>query len=130
MAKNKKKSDNKNRNEGSNEGRKVVVNTASKKAEKKKLAPTSSKSSRSTSSNQAAPEMLFGRENFILIGVGALLVVIGLFLMTGGAQELNEWNDAEVYSARRTVIAPLFILAGLITELFAIFKKKAVKETF
>ena len=126
MAKNKKKTGNRNRNEGQGNEERVVVNTNAKKAEKKKLSPTSSKSSRGGVANQPAPEMLFGKENFILIGVGALLVVIGLFLMTGGGQEMNEWNDAEVYSARRIIIAPLFILAGLITELFAIFKKKAV----
>lgn len=126
MARNKKKTGNRNRNEGQGNRERVVVNTNTKKAEKKKLSPTSSRSSRGTAANQPAPEMLFGKENFILIGAGALLVVIGLLLMTGGGQEMNEWNDAEVYSARRTVIAPLFILAGLITELVAIFKKKTV----
>ena len=79
-----------------------------------------------TPSNQASEELLYGKENFILIGVGAALVIIGLMLMAGGGQELNEWNADEVYSTRRIVIAPLFILAGLITELVAIFKKKAV----
>lgn len=107
--------DNKNTNE-----------TVSEVVEEKKLEPTVSKVSSNKSGSSVDDGMLFGRENFIMIGVAALLMVIGLFLMTGGHQDPNEWNADEVYSARRTIIAPMFILAALIVALLSIFKKRAV----
>ncbi len=123
MAKKKKKSSNKNRGNNETTSKKVVV-TTSEENPKKNLVPTTSKFNKKNSGDNF--ELLFGKENFILIAVGALLVIIGLFLMSGGAQDPNEWNSDEVYSFRRMVIAPIFILAGLITELVAIFKKKKV----
>lgn len=122
MAK-KKKSNSKNE---SNTGKRIVVNTSTEASGKKKLQPTLSKKSKSASYTQEPTEMLFGKENFILIGVGFALILIGMLLMAGGHQDPNEWNAEEVYSKRRTMIAPLFILAGLVTELVAIFKKKSV----
>lgn len=109
-----------------NERKKVVVTTSTENSEKKKLQPTVSRKTKAATYTQEPTEMLFGKENFILIGAGFALVMIGLLLMAGGHQEPNEWNADEVFSARRTIIAPLFILAGLITELVAIFKKKSV----
>ncbi|MGK0389246.1 MAG: putative membrane protein [Maribacter sp.] len=122
MAK-KKKSNSKNE---SNAGKRVVVNTSTEASGKKKLQPTLSKKSKTAAFNQEPVEMLFGKENFILIGAGFALILIGMLLMAGGHQDPNEWNAEEVYSKRRTMIAPLFILAGLVTELVAIFKKKSV----
>jgi uncharacterized membrane protein len=122
MAKNKKSN---SRNE-SNTGKRVVVNTSNEASGKKKLQPTLSKKSKAASYTQEPVEMLFGKENFILIGAGFALILIGMLLMAGGHQDPNEWNAEEIYSKRRTMIAPLFILAGLVTELVAIFKKKSV----
>jgi len=33
------------------------------------------------------------------------------------------WEPQRIYSFRRTVLAPIFILAGLGTEIYAIFKR-------
>ena len=68
-------------------------------------------------------EMLFNKKNYTLMAAGAILVLLGILLMSGGAQEANEWNADEIYSTRRTVLAPIVILAGLGLEIFAIFKK-------
>jgi hypothetical protein len=57
------------------------------------------------------------------MAAGFLLIVIGFFLMAGGNQAPNEWNPEEIYSWRRTIIAPIFIVAGLVVEVYAIFKK-------
>lgn len=73
---------------------------------------------------KASGEMVFGRKNYILMGVGVAAIFIGLLLMTGGAMEdPNEWEPERIYSFRRTVLAPIFILAGLSTEIFAIFRR-------
>ena len=69
-------------------------------------------------------EMLFNKNNFIWMGAGILLVAIGLVLMSGGKMPSPDvWDETIIYSPVRMVIAPIFILAGLIIEVFAIFRK-------
>lgn len=73
---------------------------------------------------QIQMEMLFNKNNFIWMGVGILLVAIGLVLMSGGNMPSPDvWDETIIYSPVRMVIAPIFILAGLIIEVFAIFRK-------
>lgn len=69
------------------------------------------------------PPLLFGRANYVWMVAGIVLVAIGMMLMIGGAQPDHEWNPSEIYSFRRTAIAPFVILLGLGIEIFAIFKK-------
>lgn len=98
--------------------KKVVVTTS---REKKKVKPTIS---RSKSGNQSSSStLLFTKQHFLLMGLGAVLVALGLLLMSGGAMEdPNEWHPEVIYSFRRTVLAPIVILAGLGVEIYAIFK--------
>ncbi|MFK7948422.1 MAG: DUF3098 domain-containing protein [Saprospiraceae bacterium] len=97
-------------------------------ATRRKVKPTESRSgNRSTkrvASTMARKEdMIFGKQNYIIMGVGLALVIIGFMLMAGGTQPDDAWNADEIYSFRRTVLAPFVILAGLTVEIFAIFKK-------
>ncbi|PHN07501.1 DUF3098 domain-containing protein [Flavilitoribacter nigricans] len=98
--------------------KKVVVTTSK---EKTKVRPTVS---RSKASNQTTPStLLFNKQHFMLMGLGAVLVALGLLLMSGGAMDNpNEWDPNVIYSFRRTVLAPIVILAGLGVEIYAIFK--------
>jgi hypothetical protein len=44
--------------------------------------------------------------------------------MSGGkSPDPKVFNDGEVYSTRRITIAPMFIIGGLLIEIFAIMKK-------
>jgi len=74
---------------------------------------------------QAPPaEMLFTRNHFIWMGVGILLIALGLVLMSGGNMPSPEvWDEHLIYSPIRLVVAPLLIVAGLVVEIFAIFRK-------
>ncbi len=125
-----KKKRNRNQEKESNKpsDRKVVVTTSTEPKKERKLQPTVSKTTtrRKKTSTVGNVKMLYGKQNFILMGVGALLVLIGLLLMTGGAQAPDQWNPDEVYSFRRMVIAPIVILMGLGMELWAIFKKNTI----
>jgi hypothetical protein len=67
---------------------------------------------------------LFGRENFIWMAVGALVILAGILLMAGGkSSDPNIFSDNEVYSTRRITIAPILIILGLLIEVYAIMKK-------
>lgn len=66
----------------------------------------------------------FTKDNYIWMLVGIVVIVIGMFLMAGGAsKDPNVFLKDEVYSTRRITIAPILILAGLVIEIYAIFKK-------
>ncbi|MDQ6902730.1 MAG: DUF3098 domain-containing protein [Bacteroidota bacterium] len=73
----------------------------------------------------ATPEnILFTRENFKWMIIGALIMALGFFLMAGGkSPDPNVFNDKDVYSPIRITIAPILIVAGLLVEIFAIIKK-------
>ncbi len=69
---------------------------------------------------------LFGKQNYILMLVGLLLLGLGFFLMSGGkSADPKVFNPAEVYSTTRITIAPILIVAGFVIEVFAIMKKNA-----
>ncbi len=72
---------------------------------------------------------LFQKDNFMWMGIGALVIAIGMILMAGGKSDNpNQFDYKEVYSATRITIAPILILAGLVIEIFAIFKRSKVQQ--
>ncbi len=67
---------------------------------------------------------LFDKQNLwlMLLGVGA--IALGMLLMVGGRSKdpaVFDYND--VYSTVRITIAPILIIAGLVIQIYAIFKK-------
>lgn len=77
-----------------------------------------------TTDKKQTPNTLFGKENYIWIIAGLVVMLIGLMLMIGGnSKDPNVFSNNEVYSFRRITVAPILILAGLGLEVFAIFRK-------
>jgi hypothetical protein len=73
----------------------------------------------------AAP--LFAKDNFVWMLIGAAIVALGFILMSGGkSNDPQIFDTKEVYSTTRITIAPILIVAGLIVEIYAIFKKSKV----
>lgn len=67
---------------------------------------------------------IFSKENYIWMLVGIIVMAIGMFLLAGGkSDDPSKFNADEVYSNTRITIAPILILAGLVIEIFAIFRK-------
>lgn len=112
--------------------RKVVTTNETKEktnsgqTRKKTVRPTSSRRTATTtaSARTIKEELIYKRENYLMMLAGVGLITLGMFLMSGGAMPSNDvWDPNIIYSTRRTVLAPICILAGLIVEIVAIFKK-------
>ena len=78
-------------------------------------------------SEQKTNPSIFTKENYIWMAAGVVLIAIGMLLMAGGKSDNPAvFDDKEVYSTTRITIAPILILAGLVLEVFAIFRKPKV----
>lgn len=69
----------------------------------------------------AKRDFAFGKENFILIAVAVLLIVIGFKLMSGGGSGDESFNP-EIFSTRRIVVAPVITVIGFVMVIFGILK--------
>ncbi len=66
----------------------------------------------------------FSKENYIWLCIGIVLLVVGYVLMSGGgSNNPNEFHADQLFSARRITLAPITVLAGYGTILYAILKK-------
>ncbi|MEN9346970.1 MAG: DUF3098 domain-containing protein [Flavobacteriales bacterium] len=70
-----------------------------------------------------------GRKNYILLGIGLVILLVGYLMMSGGGSpDPNVFNGDELFSFRRITLAPMVVLAGYIFIGFAImYKPKAEK---
>ena len=69
------------------------------------------------------PIFAFGKENYILMIVGIVLIILGFILMTGGgSKDPNVFNE-EMFNFRRLTLAPIMVLVGFAIEIVAIMKK-------
>ena len=68
---------------------------------------------------------MFNRDNYKWMLIGVLVIAIGMFLLSGGISNKNPnvFDKSAVYSTTRITIAPILILAGLVIEIYAIFRK-------
>ena len=64
----------------------------------------------------------FGRMNFILLAVGMAVVILGFILMSGGSSSEEAYNP-DIFSTRRTVVAPIVCLLGFVSMIYAVVHK-------
>jgi hypothetical protein len=65
-----------------------------------------------------------GTINYILLIIGLVIIVVGFILMIGGkSDDPKIFNEDELFSDRRIVIAPVIVLFGFMFEIWAIMKK-------
>ena len=66
----------------------------------------------------------FGKENYVILIVGVVLVIIGYMLMIGGgSDDPAQFHAEEIFSFRRITLSPIVILLGFVVVLFGIMKK-------
>lgn len=70
---------------------------------------------------KTSPSSFFGKQNYVWMAAGALLIIIGMFLMSGGKSNVNPavFDAQAVYSPVRITVAPVLIIIGLVVEVLA-----------
>ncbi|MEO7309754.1 MAG: DUF3098 domain-containing protein [Chitinophagaceae bacterium] len=72
---------------------------------------------------------IFSKGNYLLMGVGGALIIIGMVVMAGGSSsDPNVFDYNQVYSKTRITFAPILIILGILVEVYAIFKKSPAAE--
>ena len=78
--------------------------------------------------NLGGKNLAFGRTNFILLAVSMLIVIIGFILMGGDGSTDTAYNP-DIFSVRRTKVAPIVCLFGFVSMVYAVvYKSKDKKE--
>ena len=74
-------------------------------------------------------DFALGKENYYLLIIGLVIIIIGFLLMSGGKSENpNVFDKNQIFSFRRITLAPMVVLFGFIFEIYAIMKRPKEKE--
>lgn len=70
-----------------------------------------------------------GKENFILLGISLLIIVLGFALMSGAQTSEESGFNPAIFDTRRIIIAPTITVIGFAMVVVAIlFKPKSKKQ--
>ncbi|MFK8163503.1 MAG: DUF3098 domain-containing protein [Lewinella sp.] len=112
------------------EDRKAAQRAKASKRDNTRVAPATPVTTRSTrsfaadTSNAKKRALTFGRDTYLWMGIGFALVILGMLLMSGGrGDDPAVFDENVIYSFRRITLAPIVILSGLGTVIYAILKK-------
>ena len=76
-------------------------------------------------------DFAFDKMNYLLLAVGMIIVVIGFLLMTGPASTDTTF-EPDIFSARRTKLAPIVCLFGFVSMIYAVVRRpktdKAIED--
>jgi fumarate reductase subunit D len=73
--------------------------------------------------NKEKLNFALGSENYKLLAIGFVIIIIGFLLMLGGKSESPDKFSENIFSFRRITLAPIVVLSGFIFEIWAIMKK-------
>lgn len=68
-------------------------------------------------------EMPLTMRNYLLLLVGAVVIVLGFILMAGGTKATPEEFSYDIFSWRRITLAPILVIGGFAFEIYAILKR-------
>lgn len=73
-------------------------------------------------------DFAFGKENFILIAIAIVFIVVGFVLMSGGGTSEDVAFNPEIFSKRRIVVAPVIAMIGFLLMIAGILRNSKAKE--
>lgn len=65
--------------------------------------------------------MPFGKQNYIIVIIGIVLLALGFILMIGGGSSDPDVFNDKMFDFRHITLSTLLILAGFVVEIVAIF---------
>ncbi len=71
-------------------------------------------------------DFAFDKMNYLLLAVGMIIVVIGFLLMTGPVSTDTTF-EPDIFSVRRTKLAPVVCLFGFVSMIYAVVRKPKEK---
>jgi len=66
---------------------------------------------------------VFGKENFLLLGISMAIIILGFWLMSGVKTTEETGFDPRIFDNRRIIIAPIVTMIGFSMVIVAILKK-------
>ena len=70
----------------------------------------------------------FGKQNYILLGIGAAAIILGFVLM-GGPGSTETHFEPDIFSFRRIKLAPTICFAGFVSMIVAIMYRGKKNNT-
>lgn len=67
--------------------------------------------------------MVYSKQNYILMAVSVVLILVGFALMSGGGSSDPEVFNPEIFSMRRIVVAPALCTLGFLVMVVALIYK-------
>ncbi len=92
-----------------------------------KRAATAAEKEAATDMVKGSKAMAFRKINYVMLLIGVAAIITGFLLMVGDSSTTEAYN-ADIFSARRTKVAPMVCLAGFLFMIVAIlYHKKTAK---
>ena len=66
--------------------------------------------------------LAFDKMNFILLGIGLAVIILGFILMSGAGSNEHTF-DVDIFSVRRIVVGPTVTLIGFLSIIYAVVRK-------
>lgn len=72
---------------------------------------------------QKETDKIFGRRNYLVLGVGTILIIVGYILMSGEESTLAAYHP-DIFSGLRIRVAPIICLTGYLLNAFGVIYRK------
>ena len=69
------------------------------------------------------------KENYLYLIIGFAIIIIGFILMSGGGSDDPNVFNEDIFSWRRITLAPIVVLFGFVSIIWAIMKKPKSETT-
>ena len=78
--------------------------------------------------NSETMDFVFEKKNYLFMGLGVVLIILGLVLLSGGGSENPAEFSEAIFNTRRMQVAPVVMLAGFVFEIYAIMYRPKKAE--
>lgn len=85
----------------------------------KKISTQQKKADEGLLVKETPEQMPLVRDNFVLMAIAGVMIVLGFALMAGGATDWDSFNE-DIFSTRRIVVGPTIAFLGFIFMGFGI----------